>query len=205
MAACVFGLGMMFLATAMIIATTLAYVSWLKSANIGASGMFMLVVLMIIISVIAAMLGASLAATFKPTPACVDAFRGTDIVNASGEAPVSEPVKEEQHEPEATAKTAAFDPEEEETASYPSGLTMESGVNYHNGRRETYYSSNVLYHYRTPEWTPDENGVYRDANGYVVVSASDVPEGSMLDTSFGMGIVYDCGCDYGTTDIYVNW
>lgn len=31
------------------------------------------------------------------------------------------------------------------------GLTPQSGVNYHDGRTETYYSSNVLYHYRTNE------------------------------------------------------
>lgn len=30
-----------------------------------------------------------------------------------------------------------------------SGLTRSSGVNNYNGRRETYYSSNVLYHHRT--------------------------------------------------------
>jgi hypothetical protein len=32
-----------------------------------------------------------------------------------------------------------------------SGLTQQSGVNYHGDRTETYYSSEVLYHYRTPE------------------------------------------------------
>ena len=31
-------------------------------------------------------------------------------------------------------------------------LTKASGVNYYGGRRETYYSSNVLYHYLTPTW-----------------------------------------------------
>ena len=34
-------------------------------------------------------------------------------------------------------------------------LTKASGVNYYGGRRETYYSSNVLYHYLTPTWTLD--------------------------------------------------
>ena len=34
-----------------------------------------------------------------------------------------------------------------------SGLTKEGGINYYNGRTESWYSSNVLYHYRTPEWT----------------------------------------------------
>ena len=39
-----------------------------------------------------------------------------------------------------------------------SGLTRSSGVNNYNGRRETYYSSNVLYHHRTGEWTQDSEG-----------------------------------------------
>lgn len=85
------------------------------------------------------------------------------------------------------------------------GLTASKGVNYHNGRKETYYSSNVLYHYRTPEWTVDEYGVYRDSDGYVVVAASDLDQGSEVDTSFGKGKVYDSGCADGTTDIYTNW
>lgn len=85
------------------------------------------------------------------------------------------------------------------------GLTASKGVNYHNGRKETYYSSNVLYHYRTPEWTVDEYGVYRDSDGYVVVAASDLDQGSEVSTSFGKGKVYDTGCAAGTTDIYTNW
>lgn len=91
---------------------------------------------------------------------------------------------------------------------YPSNsgvLTKSSGVNYYNGRKETWYSSNVLYHYRTGEWTVGNDGVYRDSDGYVVVAASDLAQGSTVDTSYGTGKVYDTGCASGTTDIYVNW
>lgn len=84
-------------------------------------------------------------------------------------------------------------------------LTKSGGVNSFGGRRETWYSSNVLYHYRTSEWTPDSNGVYRDSDGYVVVAASDLSQGSLVNTSHGMGKVYDSGCAAGTTDIYTNW
>lgn len=84
-------------------------------------------------------------------------------------------------------------------------LTKAGGVNSFGGRRETWYSSRVLYHYRTGEWWVDANGVYRDADGYVVVAASDLPQGSTVDTSHGMGKVYDSGCAAGTTDIYTNW
>lgn len=85
------------------------------------------------------------------------------------------------------------------------GLTKSGGVNYHDGRRETYYSSNVLYHYRTGEWTADAEGFYRDANGYYVVAASDMPQGTTFEGSKGTCIVLDSGCAAGTTDYYVNW
>lgn len=94
---------------------------------------------------------------------------------------------------------------EEVCYSNGSGLNPTSGVNYYNGWRETYYSSNVLYHYRTPEWSVDENGVYRDAEGYVVVASSSDGQGAVVETSFGLGKVYDSGCAYGTHDIYTNW
>lgn len=86
-----------------------------------------------------------------------------------------------------------------------SGLTREGGVNYYNGRTETYYSSNVLYHYRTPEWTLDDEGFYRTDEGYYVVAASDMPEGSLLEGSKGVCIVLDSGCDAGVSDYYVGW
>lgn len=86
-----------------------------------------------------------------------------------------------------------------------SGLTQSGGVNYHGGRRETYYSSRVLYHYRTPEWTVDSEGFYRTAEGYYVVAASDIAQGTVFQGSKGMCQVLDSGCAAGTTDYYVSW
>lgn len=86
-----------------------------------------------------------------------------------------------------------------------SGLTQSSGVNYYGGRRETYYSSRVLYHYRTPEWTVDNEGFYRTAEGYYVVAASDMSQGAVFQGSKGMCQVLDSGCAAGTTDYYVSW
>ena len=84
-------------------------------------------------------------------------------------------------------------------------LSKVQGVNYYNGRRETWYSSNVLYHKDTAQWTLDANGVYRDSDGYVVIASSDHSFGDTVETSHGAGKVYDTGCPNGTTDIYVNW
>lgn len=85
------------------------------------------------------------------------------------------------------------------------GLTPQSGVNYHDGRTETYYSSNVLYHYRTNEWTVDDEGFYRTDEGYYVVAASDMEQGTTFEGSKGTCIVLDSGCSEGVTDYYVQW
>ena len=83
-------------------------------------------------------------------------------------------------------------------------ITKAKGVNYFDGRRETYYSSNVLYHYLTPTWTLDAEGFYRDGD-YYVVAASDMPKGTTFSCSKGACIVLDTGCPAGTTDYYVAW
>lgn len=79
------------------------------------------------------------------------------------------------------------------------------GVIYQNGIRYTYYSSNVLYHYRTPEWTVGADGIYRDSSGYIVVASSDYGQGTIVSTPFGQGRVYDSGCASRTIDIYTNF
>ncbi|MBQ9002248.1 MAG: hypothetical protein IJ087_10385 [Eggerthellaceae bacterium] len=85
------------------------------------------------------------------------------------------------------------------------GLTREGGVNYYDGRIETYYSSNALYHHRTPEWTLDDEGFYRDSEGRYVVAASDMEQGETFTGSKGECIVLDTGCAAGVTDYYVGW
>lgn len=85
------------------------------------------------------------------------------------------------------------------------GLNSWSGVNYHDGRTETWYSSNVLYHYRTNEWTLDSEGFWRTEEGYYVVAASDMEHGTVFQGSKGECIVLDTGCNEGVTDYYVNW
>lgn len=90
------------------------------------------------------------------------------------------------------------------------------GVINENGWRYTWYSSNVLRHYRTSEWTTDDNGVYRDSAGNVVVACVAevdqdgeivryVNQGETVPTPFGIGKVYDSGCAAGTIDVYVNF
>lgn len=88
----------------------------------------------------------------------------------------------------------------------PDGLNSFVGIiDGVNGARETAYSSNVLYHYRTSEWTPDEYGFYRTDDGYYVVASNDYPEGTVIETTRGEAMVLDGGCDNGIVDFYTNW
>lgn len=92
----------------------------------------------------------------------------------------------------------------EPTYAPTDGLTREGGVNYHDGRTETYYSSSALYHHRTGEWTADDEGFYRDAEGRYVVAASDMEQGTVFEGSKGECVVLDTGCAAGVTDYYVD-
>lgn len=111
---------------------------------------------------------------------------------------------------EAAARAAAS--KSSSGGSYSSGgegvLTRSGGVNYYNGRKETWYSQRVL-----PGGGLDipgrhvnaEDGTIRDEDGYICVAASDLPKGTIVETSLGTGKVYDTGCAAGTTDIYTDW
>lgn len=88
----------------------------------------------------------------------------------------------------------------------PDGLNSFVGVvDGPNETRETAYSSNRAYHYRTSEWTPDEYGFYRTDEGYYVVASSDYEQGTVIETSRGEAMVLDTGCDNKVVDFYVNW
>ena len=88
----------------------------------------------------------------------------------------------------------------------PDGLNSFVGIiDGVNGTRETAYSSNVLYHYRTSEWTPDEYGFYRTDDGYYVVASSDYEQGTVIETTRGEAMVLDSGCDSGIVDFYTSW
>ena len=88
----------------------------------------------------------------------------------------------------------------------PDGLNSFVGIiDGVNGTRETAYSSNVLYHYRTSEWTADEYGFYRTDDGYYVVASNEYEEGTVIETSRGEAMVLDGGCAEGYIDFYTNW
>ena len=90
----------------------------------------------------------------------------------------------------------------------PEGISgadfKQQGVVDYNGRSETWYSSNVLRHYRTDEWTADEQGFYHTDEGYYVVASDAYEQGTVIETSRGLAQVLDSGCGENI-DFYVDW
>lgn len=107
-------------------------------------------------------------------------------------------------EPETIVEQTYSEPAPRQT--YIGNSFQSDGVWQDENYRYTWYSSNVLYHYRTPEWTAGSDGIYRDSEGYVVVASSDHAQGTVIeDTPFGACKVYDSGCASGTLDVYTNF
>ena len=81
-----------------------------------------------------------------------------------------------------------------------------AGVVYYNGYKFTYYSERVLPGpgLKIPGRHSDGNFV-RDGDGYICVASCDLPKGTVVDTPFGKGKVYDVCRDSGTIDVYVSW
>lgn len=110
----------------------------------------------------------------------------------------------QKQEPEPIVEQTYSEPAPQQT--YIGNGFESDGVWQDENYRYTWYSSNVLYHYRTPEWTAGSDGIYRDSEGYVVVASSDHPQGTVIEnTPFGAAKVYDTGCASGTLDVYTNF
>lgn len=107
--------------------------------------------------------------------------------------------------------------EPEANVYYPSGggvLTPSAGVNYYNGRMETYYNLDmsgvldIMYSlgYSGDYWVRGD-GV-KMFGGYVMVACDfgEYPRGSIIETSLGTAMVCDTGSGgWGWTDIAVTW
>ncbi len=119
-----------------------------------------------------------------------------------------EPIVEEPvyYEPVISEPVYYEEPVVQESTEYI-GNDFQSDGRWNDGTYDyTWYSSNVLYHYQTPEWTAGDDGIYRDSEGYVVVASGSLPYGTVVEeTPFGAAKVYDSGCDSDTLDVYVNW
>lgn len=143
----------------------------------------------------------------------IDIIDGVKVVNQVEKDPaiyeevVEEPevIAEPEPQPEPTPAPAPNYP----TNTYTNCLTKRGGV-YHNpytGLKETWYSQRVLPGggLNIPGRHVNEEGFVCDADGYICVASSDYAKGTVLETSRGIGKVYDCGCASGTVDLYTDW
>ena len=91
-------------------------------------------------------------------------------------------------------------------AQYTPQEFRRAGVIYYNGYKFTYYSEKVLpgKGLNIPGRYSDGNFV-RDGDGYICVASCDLPKGTVVDTPFGAGKVYDVCGQSGVIDIYVSW
>lgn len=99
-------------------------------------------------------------------------------------------------------------------SNYPSGggvLTPSGGVNWFNNRKEMYYNldmSQVVANAHAMGIQGDYwvrgDGV-KMLGGYIMVASSDLPKGTIVETSLGTAIVVDAGCASGVIDVAVTW
>lgn len=71
--------------------------------------------------------------------------------------------------------------------------------------RYTYGTSREAYHPDTADWYLCDDGIYRTADGYIVVASKDYEKNTVIWTPFGEGIVLDaCGAS-NLVSIYTNY
>lgn len=166
-------------------------------------------------------------AIFEETPIIKEAVYIEQVVEEVIEE-TPEPIVEEYVEPEPepveqyvepVITQEYVEPEPEPAPDYPGAvyedgvyiegvLTKSGGVNYYNGRRETWYSQRVLPGggLDIPGRHVGTNGLIYDGDGYICVAADDLAYRTVVETSLGMGKVYDCGVGSNNAiDIYTDW
>ena len=107
---------------------------------------------------------------------------------------------------------------DEKTSQYSSELYSSTG-SYQ--RKYSYYPDSMTYHYNSKSWYICDDGIYRDADGYIicadrynmgrsekggtrdVIEINNSGDAIIVDTPFGAGKVYDY-CGAGNIDIYVH-
>lgn len=145
------------------------------------------------------------AATLEPVVEVAAAPAILEEVQAAEAIVPEEPVydytvfEETWNQPDLTAASADY---------YTAGELKFHGVIYSGGWRWTWYSQNVLPGggLSIPGRHVDENGFICDENNRICLASEDLAYGTVVATPFGKeGCVYDCGCDYGTLDVYVDF
>ena len=93
-----------------------------------------------------------------------------------------------------------------ESNSISAGQFKRDGIIYTDEYKFTWYSEKVL-----PGGGLNIPGRYsdgdyvRDENDYIVLASRDLPKGTIVETPFGDGKVYDVCRDSGTIDVYTSF
>ena len=142
----------------------------------------------------------------------------TETVTESTEISTTEPILDDSTTETTTDTTAKTEPPKSVYIPSPhltedNYITPEffrqQGVIYGDGYRWTWYSEKVLPGNRLdiPGRHSDGNYVL-DENDYIVLASPDLeklPKGTVIETPFGMGKVYDHCPTPGTVDVYTSW
>lgn len=149
----------------------------------------------------------------ETTEAATEAAVTEEVPTAADEtaAVITEEVQvvsyEETYTP-AAASYSAYDITTPYDVYYTAGDLRFYGVIYAGSWRWTWYSQNVLPGggLSIPGRHVDESGYVCDENDRICLASNDLAYGTVVETPFGkQGCVYDCGCDYGTLDVYVDF
>ena len=86
-------------------------------------------------------------------------------------------------------------------------LTKGKGKVKFEGHTETWYSQKTRpgKGLNIPGRHVAKDKTVRDEDDYICVASDDYEEGTLVNTSLGMGKVYDTGSGKGNIDIYTNW
>ena len=156
--------------------------------------------------------------TYEPAPTIVESESAQpqgEFADAVEDAVwgVPEPAWEEQWlEPEPEPETDDSEPEDapemSETASHEAVEASDfkdAGVTVQGGTRFTWYSAHEPGGEVDAECSADADGIYRDADGYIVVASGDLGMGDVVETPLGDGKVYDRCPTPGVVDVYTDW
>lgn len=147
--------------------------------------------------------------TDPPPPSVIEEPVEEEVVE---EEPVEEAEEAEEVVEEEYYEEESYEEEELYSASYDGSAEdfRRDGIIYYGDFSYTWYSQRVLpggglTALNNNGRHVDERGFVCDGDGYIAVASDDFPEGSVVDTPFGAGKVYDCGSGYGNIDIYVDF
>ena len=132
----------------------------------------------------------------------------SQLTEATEESEPEEEVESEYYEEPSYEET--YYQESYQSSDYGNSFKSAGVVYGDDGTRYTWYSQRVLPGGGLTELNNNgrhvnDEGFVCDGDGYIAISSSDHEQGTIIDTPFGEGKVYDSGCASGTIDVYTDF